>query len=605
METSAPAQEGKLHLAQMLANHPVLAPLCREVMGRMEQSRFINTTRKLLKPYYRSLLREASNERERGIIYLLRSRRGRYRIGAAIARFLNMGSEEDEAREEREDLFELRQRRSEYLNTWLGRIPHVEASTSDFDSSWDHCNEILPEEDEGSSSTDSESETRVLPHLSEMEKVFRDSRSFRLLINSFRKILLPRQLRQILDSNATSQIWLSEGQNNSVINRLKSYIEDSTQLEWNWWPLEARMRALKDDESRLLWRCICGSRLWMEISNKEAEFLHKTLREPHSDSSPRHRCCPRKYQYLGVSRLRGLIHSALPTSSAGQRYTPTPSLVPSTSVTQSSSSSHNRLRPSNTSQSLSQQQGRSNLAQQSTANAIPSTLSNSLWVLFGVQGPRKPLELDHIVIDSATTDDTFYRTLRKQHRNHRGKLRLWLSFWRFQYCDVVKFKRLAPKWVIRDRKDLPCDPEYIYQPRPPIATNPPISRHEFEMHLNACDTPCRWSWLFFHECMPPLDTSTSIGSIPKRNKQFDITNPTTSNKPSEGLEAKHTVSALYVFLYHILILAGPFGFWAWWTTEHPGDLQNAVVPVMVAIGLLSCFWSTSGLLPQGREANGS
>lgn len=82
-------------------------------------------------------------------------------------------------------------------------------------------------------------------------------------------------------------------------------------------------------------------------------------------------------------------------------------------------------------------------------------------------------------------------------------------------------------------------------------------------------------------------------------------NLTAPNQPTDlfawGLEARHTISALYVLMYHVLILAGPFGFWAWWAKEHPGDLQNGSVPMAIVLALLSLFWSTNGILTEGRE----
>lgn len=163
-----------------------------------------------------------------------------------------------------------------------------------------------------------------------------------------------------------------------------------------------------------------------------------------------------------------------------------------------------------------------------------------------------------------------------------------------------QFKRIAPKWIIKDCKDLPNDREYTYDPRPPKATNPPISRHEFSMHLNACDHPCRWS--FLHECMPQLDTSSAIVCIPKKSNMFD----TTSNNPTDiyawGLEAKHVVSTAYVVIYHFIIFLLPFGLWGWWIKKHPDDLSGASVPVTVVLGLLSLFWSANGILTEGRHS---
>ena len=61
------------------------------------------------------------------------------------------------------------------------------------------------------------------------------------------------------------------------------------------------------------------------------------------------------------------------------------------------------------------------------------------------------------------------------------------------------------------------------------------------------------------------------------------------------------ISAAYVAFYHLLILALPFGFWGWWQATHPGDLQNASVPVTVVLTMLSLFWGTNGILTQGRK----
>lgn len=146
---------------------------------------------------------------------------------------------------------------------------------------------------------------------------------------------------------------------------------------------------------------------------------------------------------------------------------------------------------------------------------------------------------------------------------------------------------------------MPTSSEYDYTPRPPDATNPPISRHEFSMYLNACDPPCRWS--SFHGCMPQLDTSTAIACIPKRRTMY---NTTASNTDiySWGLEAKHVISAAYVGVYHLIIFLIPFSFWGWWIRKHPDDLQGASVPVTVVIGLLSLFWSTNGILTEGRHS---
>lgn len=65
--------------------------------------------------------------------------------------------------------------------------------------------------------------------------------------------------------------------------------------------------------------------------------------------------------------------------------------------------------------------------------------NNRLWVLFGVHGGRKTLELGQICSDNS--DKGFVRKLRETYRNLRGFRRVWFSFWQFHYCDFVKVIR--------------------------------------------------------------------------------------------------------------------------------------------------------------------
>jgi hypothetical protein len=155
-----------------------------------------------------------------------------------------------------------------------------------------------------------------------------------------------------------------------------------------------------------------------------------------------HRCWPKADQKTWGSRVTGFVYPTAPTSSASLRYTP-PSNAGSSSSTKASSATSNAGQSSTTSPSMPQQLGGTTSSQQPTATPTTSNSTNQLWILIGVQGPRRPLEMDHILVDSATNDDTFYRSLRNQYKIHRGKLRLWFSFWRFRYCDVVKVSNFA------------------------------------------------------------------------------------------------------------------------------------------------------------------
>lgn len=70
-------------------------------------------------------------------------------------------------------------------------------------------------------------------------------------------------------------------------------------------------------------------------------------------------------------------------------------------------------------------------------NVTASTINES-FVLFGVQGCRRTLELAQINISPNTDDDVFFRNLKASYRKHRGFWRYWLSIWQMRYCDFVK-----------------------------------------------------------------------------------------------------------------------------------------------------------------------
>ena len=93
----------------------------------------------------------------------------------------------------------------------------------------------------------------------EIESFFRDSKAFQVLPNGLRETLLPRSLINIIRSASVEQIWLSDQQEQSLSNQFKALVEDYTKLEWNWWPMEPRMRFLKDNETRLLWRYVSSA----------------------------------------------------------------------------------------------------------------------------------------------------------------------------------------------------------------------------------------------------------------------------------------------------------------------------------------------------------
>jgi hypothetical protein len=87
--------------------------------------------------------------------------------------------------------------------------------------------------------------------------------------------------------------------------------------------------------------------------------------------------------------------------------------------------------------------------------------------------------------------------------------------------------------------------------------------------------------------------------IPKRKTALEL--KTGVVEFAWGIQAQHTISLLHMIIYHFLILAGTFGFWAWWQISHPNDIQTAAVPLTTVTVLLSLFWSSAGVLKILRD----
>jgi hypothetical protein len=243
---------------------------------------------------------------------------------------------------------------------------------------------------------------------------------------------------------------------------------------------------------------------------------------------------------------------------------------------------------------------------------IGELLRADVYVLFGVKGPRRTLELEQIEVKEHSDDIAFFQSLTQAYRKHRGFWRYWFSIWQLTHCDFVKvritrsiyrltnndqFIKLKANRIIRHSKSLPEDITYEYRPRPPAAENPPILPHEFELAFSACSSKCPFSAI--HDCVEPPTGTFAVERIPKRKSKIEIYS--NNLEYAWGIQAQHAISFLRMVLYHVLIFASTFGFWAWWLLTHPNDLQNAAVLLTTVAVFLSLFWSSAGVLKVFRE----
>jgi hypothetical protein len=248
-ETTSEGKIGKALLGIFLAEEPNFRPLCAKAMARMSRQRFVENLRRLLKSFYRNLVMEAESVNQNSVAKLLRSRRGRLRISHQVADHIQ-SSQEETIRVDRNSPL-VRREEKHGVETWL-------AHTSDepTDLQWVE-REIV---DDGLSESDSNDDLQAgFPYIDELTAFLKTARSFEILLRDFTLMFLPNAIRLVLLGIPKRHIRISRKQDITVMNTLKAWVEDSTQVRWNWWPLEPRKRWLRHGESRLYWQCVGAS----------------------------------------------------------------------------------------------------------------------------------------------------------------------------------------------------------------------------------------------------------------------------------------------------------------------------------------------------------
>jgi hypothetical protein len=260
------------HLAVLLAQHHDLQPLFRDALKVVDEERFVHNMRRLLKRFYMDLSQQAKTNLEHATIQLLRSRWSRIRLAQMIVEQLSPQKQEHTTRQ----ISEI-QLRVQDLEDWIASNAGL---SSHLDNSLDinvpsPVGEVLEEED---TDEDSDVETefeqpKPLPNIDEMESFLLCGNSFRNLSASICLFLLPASLAsltRVLMSIPHDHVWFSDEEDSSLMNKLKTIIEDATEENWNWWPLRPRMKTLQKEQTRVHWICVSittSLRLGADISS--------------------------------------------------------------------------------------------------------------------------------------------------------------------------------------------------------------------------------------------------------------------------------------------------------------------------------------------------
>ena len=247
------------HLAILLAQHEDLKPLYEIALERIGKWRFINNFRRILKRYYLDLFQFANTNLERATVNLLRSRSTRFGIALDIVDRLSPESYEAYS-QVLADTRDIEDKMSK-LESWIASSPGLVPPQDSGDAVEGQVDDL----DNNPSDSDQDEEDQVfpLPNVAEMESFLFQGNPFRSLITNTCLFLLPVariSLSRVLMTIPYDNIYFSSEDNLSILNRVKGFIEDYTEENWNWWPLQPRMRLLTNDQTRVFWKCVRNSR---------------------------------------------------------------------------------------------------------------------------------------------------------------------------------------------------------------------------------------------------------------------------------------------------------------------------------------------------------
>jgi hypothetical protein len=230
----------------LVENHRIRA-LCGRVLARTSKTRFAISSPRLLGSFCTNLLTEtrpleARSKGELSVSMLLGDRAARLRIHQRL-----IGLIEGQVRGLNKHDLSIPAYEKYSLAYLVVRLSNASAELSEKDAHiQDSDNDELtePGHDE-------------LRFKSDVKEILEESESLRGLTLDLVLWLLPVDLREVLLSVPRGCVWVAEDQDVTWINTAKAWVEDNTQVDWNWWPLQARRRTLESDESLLYWRCVC------------------------------------------------------------------------------------------------------------------------------------------------------------------------------------------------------------------------------------------------------------------------------------------------------------------------------------------------------------
>ncbi|KAI1622528.1 hypothetical protein EDD37DRAFT_651800 [Exophiala viscosa] len=612
-QTRPVMEEAQSQIRALFVSNQELQSVATDLLAGMGRDLLIENLKGLLLSYYKSQKQLARSDLEHAVVGLLGRTLREEKLAIYIADSLTPTSEHIRHGHE-ESMDHSRHARAD-MEIWIsnnGAFSMRPKSTDSENADFDYHDPSGLEDEHMSDNTPVE-----CAPITRAGQFLCTGNAFENLLLNMQMLLIPSEFHILAETLLTipkDDVRIDRVCDPTFWNECKISIDEVTNVSWNWWPLSPIIPPLPEDRVRIWWKCHCGDELWEDIPDDQYHLFRRLL-SPRK-SKPRHtHLCQTAFRHTGRAQR---THSPVPNGSGPAPDTTAPAPAAYTGLVQSSLSVSSSPSGSAASSSLSRSASPTSSTDATSVVSASVSISSQqhMYVLLGIGGMRSTLDLEHMdVIKDTKTDAEFFKKLNDLYRSARGMLRILFSIWRLSHCDFVKFRRFRPKRVTDLCEDLPEDEvEYTYSPRPPEVTvsAPGITKHMWQHALHPCDGRlmgltlgfCALGW--FHDCVEYFnpDSSEYIVRIPKKHSEWLV--ETEGIDDAFGILTKEEPSILYVLVYHVLILAGPFAFWGWAMPRESRqdgswDLQNPSVPVTIALSLLSLFWALAYPLKMFRD----
>lgn len=455
-------------LGELLARHEELSPLYETALSKISKERLVENLRRMLKQYYLDLANTARTNLEKAAVRLLRSRWDRIRLSQQIANVMKSDTADGPEPEISET-----PDKTLFLEAWLANNPGFRVPDDpQFDTSlWQKDDQNY--NSSGTDNDDSDDSGRDVgeqyrninplgpfPKIAEVERFFTGGDSFQKLLMNLQSFLLlanKSPLIRMLAAVPNENIWFSDENDTSILNKLKIVIEDLTEENWHWWPFRPKMRMLQENETRVNWRCVslrirklirrkltmfksCGTHLWAELPKPHSESYKTLLARRARNARQKMYVCTSKHRRNLAEAWKAWISEAAGFSGWPSSRTQV-SGVPLQQRSQNSSSpgQANKNNPVKGNTPVgSSSSAPSPIPATGQSIQIPIASINELFVFFTVQGSRRTLELAQIEVGQQVDDGAFFEEVRTQYKKKRGFIRCWLSVWQLKDCELIR-----------------------------------------------------------------------------------------------------------------------------------------------------------------------